>query len=63
MITNLLDDGVGGHESGVGVGQLLDQLLVLVQLLQVLNGTEVDLVGLGDVAVLGVSCIRREVGC
>lgn len=39
---DLLDQGVGGDESRVLAGQLLDQLLVLVELLQVVGGHGVD---------------------
>ncbi len=45
---DLLDDGVGGNEGSVLLGELLDELLVLVQLLQVINGHGVNL-GLGSI--------------
>jgi hypothetical protein len=35
---NLLDQGLGGKESIVLLGELLDELLVLVELLQVVDG-------------------------
>jgi len=52
---NLLDQSLGGEESIVLLGELLDQLLVLVELLQVINGLELhgDLLGL--VAVKGIT--------
>ena len=39
---DLLDQSVGREESVVLLGELLDKLLVLVQLLQVLDGHEVE---------------------
>ena len=36
---NLLDDRVGGHKEMEFLGQLLDKLLVLVELLEILNRT------------------------
>ena len=52
---NLPDQGFGCHEGVVRLGQLPHQLLVLVQLLQVLDGHEGDVVGLGLIAMLGIS--------
>lgn len=49
---NLLDQRLRGQEGIIGLGQLLHQLLVLVQLLQSLGIHEVDVVGLGFVAML-----------
>ena len=48
---DLLDQGLGGDEGVVFLGQLLDQLLVLVELLQVVYRLvlEVDLLGAVDV--------------
>ena len=52
---NLLDDAVGGNKGSVLLRELLDELLVLVQLLQVINGHGVNL-GLGSIVnVLGVT--------
>ena len=39
---NLLDKGVGGEEGVVLAGELLDELLVLVELLQVIGGHGID---------------------
>jgi len=52
---NLLDEGLGSEESIVLLGELLDLLLVLVELLQVINGLVLhgDLLGL--VAVKGIT--------
>lgn len=48
---NLLDEGLRGKESVVLLSELLDELLVLVELLQVLNGHEgellIELLGTG----------------
>mmetsp|Transcript_16511 Transcript_16511/g.41197 ORF Transcript_16511/g.41197 Transcript_16511/m.41197 type:complete len:273 (+) Transcript_16511:142-960(+) len=52
---DLLDHGVRGQEGVVGLGQLLHQLLVLVQLLQVLHGARLDLDSLSLLAVLHVT--------
>ncbi len=52
---DLLDDAVGGNEGSVLLGELLDQLLVLVELLQVVDGHGIHL-GLGSIInVLGVT--------
>lgn len=48
---DLLDEQVRGQEDVVLLGELLDELLVLVQLLQVISRTEVDPEGLGLVTV------------
>ena len=52
---DLLDEGLGGEEGVVLLGELLDELLVLVELLQVVNGhvLEVDLLGTVDVGGIG----------
>lgn len=52
---NLLDESIGSHEGIVLAGQLLDQLLVLVQLLQVIRGHGVDAVMLSTVNVMLVT--------
>lgn len=49
---NLLDQGVGGDERIVLAGELLDQLLVLVELLQVVGGHGVNTVVLGPVDIV-----------
>ena len=59
---DLSDEGLGSHEGIVRLGQLPHQLLVLVQLLQVFHGHEWDVVGLGLVAMLGVSEDAHLVG-
>ena len=54
---HLLQDGVGSEEESVLLGPLLDSLLVLVELLKLIEGSDIDveseLLGLG--LVLGVS--------
>jgi len=54
---NLLDQGLGSEESIVLLGELLDKLLVLVELLQVLNGHEgkllVELLSTVDIGSIG----------
>ena len=52
---DLLDESLGGKESVVLLGELLDKLLVLVELLQVVNGhvLEVDLLSTVDVGGIG----------
>lgn len=52
---DLLDQGVGGDESIVLAGELLDQLLVLVELLQVVGGHGVNTVVLGPVDIVLVT--------
>jgi len=59
---DLPDERLGSHESVVRLGKLPHQLLVLVQLLQVFHGHERDVVGLGLVAMLGVSEDAHLVG-
>lgn len=49
---NLLDERLGGEEGVVFLGQLLHQLLVLVELLEGFGVHEWDIVGLGLVAML-----------
>ena len=52
---DLHDEGLGGQEGVVLLGELLDELLVLVELLQVINRhvLEVDLLGTVDVGGIG----------
>ena len=59
---NLLDQGLGGEESVVLLGELLDELLVLVELLQVLNGHEGELLVelLGSEGQRGHLCTRSD---
>jgi hypothetical protein len=52
---NLLDESVGGHESIVLLGELLDELLVLVELLQVISAHGIDTMVLGTVNVVLVT--------
>ena len=52
---DLLDESVGGDESIVLAGKLLDELLVLVELLQVVGGHGIDTVVLGTVNVVLVT--------
>lgn len=52
---DLLDQGFGGKESIVLLGELLDLLLVLVELLEVINGLELHADLLGLVAVKGIT--------
>ena len=52
---NLLDEGVGGDEGIVLLGELLDELLVLVELLQVVGAHGVDAMVLGTVNVVLVT--------
>ena len=52
---DLLDEGVGCDECIVLAGELLDELLVLVQLLQVLGAHGIDTVVFGAVDVVLVS--------
>jgi len=52
---NLLHKSLGRAESIVLLGELLDELLVLVQLLQVVNGLELHADLLGLVAVKGIT--------
>jgi len=52
---DLLDQGLGGEESIVLLGELLDLLLVLVELLQVINGLVLHTDLLGLVAVKGIT--------
>ena len=52
---NHLDDAVGGDEGIVLAGQLLNELLVLVQLLQVLRGHGVDAEVLGTIDIMLVA--------
>ena len=54
-LLQLLDNGVGGEEGVVRVGQLLNLLVLFVQLLEVLKSHAWDVVGLGLVAVLLIS--------
>lgn len=52
---DLLDQDFGSDESVVLLSQLLNQLLVLVQLLQILNGHSIDTTGLSSVDVESVT--------
>ena len=52
---DLLDQGLGGDEGIVLAGQLLDELLVLVELLQVVDGHGVDTAVLGTVKIVLVT--------
>jgi len=52
---DLLDEGVGSQEGVIALGQLLDLLLVLVQLLQIVGSHAGDALGLGLVAMLLIS--------
>lgn len=52
---NLLDQGLGSEESIVLLGELLDLLLVLVELLEVINGLELHADLLGLVAVKSIT--------
>lgn len=49
---DLLDQSLGSKEGVVLLGELLDKLLVLVQLLQVVNGHELEADGLGLINVV-----------
>jgi hypothetical protein len=52
---NLLDEGLGGNERIVLAGELLDELLVLVELLQVIGGHGVDTTMLGTIEIMLVT--------
>jgi len=52
---NLRDQSLGGHEGVEATGELLNHLLVLVELLQILDGLEGHIELLGGVAVNGIS--------
>merc|ERR1719492_556775 len=52
---DLLDESVGGEEGIILLGQSLDLLLVLVRLLQVISGHEVNTLGLGLITMLLVT--------
>ena len=52
---DLSDDGIGGHERHVPLGQFLDQLFVLVQFLHGLNVHRIESIRLGFVAMSVVS--------
>ena len=52
---NLLDQGVGSDEGIVLAGELLDELLVLVQLLQVVRGHGIDTVVFGTIDIVLVT--------
>jgi len=51
---DLLDEGLGSQEGVVLLGELLDELLVLVELLQVINGHVLKLNLLSSVNVSGI---------
>ncbi len=60
---NLLDERLGSKEGVVLVGQLLDELLLLVELLEIVGAHEVVSLGLGLVAVVLVTKdAHRELG-
>lgn len=52
---DLLDQGLGGDEGVVLAGQLLDQLLVLVQFLQVVGRHGIDTVVFGSIDIVLVT--------
>ena len=52
---DLLNERFGGEESIISLGELLDQLLVLVELLEVISSHARDVLGLGFVTVLLVT--------
>ncbi len=52
---DLLDEGVGGNEGIVFAGELLDEFLVLVELLQVVAGHGVDTEVFGSIDVVLVT--------
>lgn len=52
---DLLNEGLGGDEGVVLAGELLDELLVLVELLQVVGGHGVDTAVLGTVEIMLVT--------
>lgn len=49
---NLLDQGIGGDERIVLAGQLLNQLLVLVKLLQIVRRHSVNTMVLGTIDIV-----------
>lgn len=51
----MLDEGIGGDEGVVFAGELLDQLLVFVELLQVICGHGIDTGVLGTIDIMLVS--------
>jgi hypothetical protein len=52
---NLLDQSLGGNEGVVLLGELLDELLVLVELLEILNGHSINTNGLGSVDIESIT--------
>ena len=52
---NLLDQSLGSKEGIVLASKLLDELLVLVELLEVINGHSIELVVLGTVEIVLVT--------
>lgn len=52
---NLRDEGLRGEEGVELAGELLDELSVLVELLKIINGPEVDSELLGGLTVSGIS--------
>jgi hypothetical protein len=52
---NLLDQTLGSEESIVLASELLDELLVLVELLQVVNGHGIETVVLGTIEIVLVT--------
>ena len=51
----MLDQAVGGEEGIVLAGELLDQLLVLVEFLQIVRGHGIDTVMLGTIDIMLVT--------
>ena len=62
---DLLDEGVGSDEGIVLASELLDQLLVLVELLQILNGHGIDTTVLGtiDIVLVTENAIAMSATC
>jgi hypothetical protein len=60
---NLLDQSLGSKEGIVLASKLLDELLVLVELLQVVNGHGIELVVLGTVEIVLVTKDTIERDC
>ena len=62
---DLLDEGVGSDEGIVLASELLDQLLVLVELLQILNGHGVNTTVLGtiDIVLVTENAIAMSATC
>ena len=56
---DLLDEGVGSEEEGEFLGPLLDKLLVLVELLELVKGGDLD-IETGFLGFIGVLLISNE---